>query len=165
MFSTYSIPTNHPLNHLPLRTQSLVCAFVRPRLPSNIRQHIARVYSNSTKLAEWLVQIICNDLATKFHSPVLCGTPALFAKVAPFVYREWTSNSNVEMCPTFVRGKQEYSNIVVSWLMVRFALPRIWDTVIHTIENENTMGYFGVIRHCQIIERKGDIVLQIQVEQ
>ena len=163
MFSTYSIPKHHPLHRLPLRTQSLVYAFVRPQLPSNLRQHLTRVHHNGIQMTEWLVEKICNDLATDFHSPILCGTP--FAKVSPYVYREWMSNTSIELCPKFVRGRQKHSDTVATWLVVRFVLPRIWDTLIHTMEDEHTVGYFGVVRHCQMIEREGDIVLQIQIEQ
>lgn len=164
MFSTYSIPKHHPLHRLPLRTQSLVYAFVRPQLPSNLRQQLTRVSHNGIQLTEWLVKKICNDLATDFRSPVLYGTP--FAKFSPYVYKEWLSNAYVQIRPQFVHQFSiNNSDTVATWLIVRFALPRIWDTIIHTIEDENTVGYFGVVRHCQLIEREGDIVLQIHVEQ
>jgi hypothetical protein len=172
MFSTYSIPTNHPIQHLPRSTKLLVLAFARPQLPFILRQHIGRVHRDGTKLAEWFVQIICNDLATKpvLHYPILCGyrhlSPRPRVKTVPsFVSREWTTNSTVVICNTIVGGKKKTSDIVVTWLLSRFVLPRIWDTVIRAIEDENTRGYFGVLRHCHMFELKGDTVLQIQIEQ
>lgn len=168
MFSTYSIPANHPIQHLPRSTKSLVLAFARPQLPFILRQHIGRVHRDGTKLAEWFVQIICNDLDTKpcLHYPILCGSPRIRVKTVPsFVSREWTSKSSVVICNTIVGGKKHTSDTEVAWLMSRFVLPRIWDTVIRAIEDENTRGYFGVLRQCHMIELKGDIVLQIQIEQ
>ena len=176
MFLTYSIPLNHPLHRLPPRTQALVHAFARPQLPTHLRQHIARVYDNGTALAQWVVEKICTDLATQSHteadSPIVYWKSP-FAKVAPYIYREWTTDSNVELCPyllyrpslitTVVRGK-EYADALVAWLMTRFALPRIWDTIIQTMEDEDTVGCFGVVHKCQLIRRKGDIVLQLQLD-
>ena len=164
MFSTYSIPNNHPLHGLPLRTQSLVHAFVRPQLPSNLRQQLTRVSHNGIQIAEWLVQKICNDLATDVRAPVLYGTP--FAKFSPYIYIEWLSNAYVQIRPQFVHQFSiNGSDTVATWLVVRFALPQIWDAMVQTMEDEHTVGFFGVVHYCQMIERKGDIVLQIHIKQ
>ena len=173
MFTSRSIPINHPLHRLPLQIQSLVYAFARPQLPLNLCQHISRVYYHGTTLAEWLAHKICDDLVIHSHDNTIIPvtywkTP--FAKVAPYVYREWTSDSTVDLCPyilsscTVKRGKHKYSDISVVWLMTCFLFQHIWEAIIDNIENEDSRGYFGVIHKCHLTDREGDIILQIYLE-
>ena len=175
MFSTYGIPKKHHLHTLPHRAQLLVYTFARPQLPPNLRQHITRVHKHGITLAEWLAQKICNDLTINTSSNLL-ECPGLywktpFAKIAPYIHREWTSNSIVVLCPylfskcSVMWGNQKCSDTVVAWLIVRFALPQIWDTIMHGMEDENSAGCFGVIRECQLIKQSGDIILRVQIEQ
>ena len=171
MFSSCCIPSNHPLHHLPKQIQSLVYAFARPQLPSDLRQHITRVHSTGTALAQWIIEHICTDLSDLTpHVRWYWKSP--FAKVAPCIQREWTSLYEVELCPhhpngscyaAVMRGNKQWSDIVVGWLMARLALPLMWDTIIETIEDEDTLGYFGVVRKCRhIVDREGHICLRIQ---
>lgn len=157
--SSFDLPHHHPLATLPTHIQSRIRAFARPQLPYDLRQHIARVHREGTQLAEWLVRHLCDDvmdtavrqrtLVYPNTQPVYWTTP--FAKVAPYVYREWTSATTVELSP-YCAWKPilcDDRNTVVVWLVVQQVMAREWEKRAVLSEEEGWEGFLGVIHSCR----------------
>lgn len=74
-----------------------------------------------------------------------------FAKVAPYVYREWTSATTVELSP-YCAWKPILSddrNTVVVWLVVQQVMAREWEKRAVLSEEEGWGGFLGVIHSCR----------------
>ena len=170
------IPCHHPIQNLPQQCKSLIRAFSRPSLPSVVCQQIITTYRQAEALVSWLITHLCNDLVehsfinhTLLHTttiPTYWASP--FAKVAPYVYREWISDTMFELSP--YRAWESISphekDVLSVWLMVCMLFPSEWERLVSLYEkDENLMrGYFGVLLQCKMIKRDGEIVIQMVIQ-
>ena len=167
VFSHSITPSNHTLHTMPDQAIRLIRAFARPQLPQPLLYHISRVYHEGRQLAIWLIEHLYNDLLCNSETNVLPSYwTSPFAKVAPYVYREWKTENTVELSPYRAWEPMQYceTDALAVWLMVKQIMPYEWENMAHSYEQDAEMsGYFGVVNACRLVNNSDQIVMCVDV--